>query len=342
MNTQKLSDLGERRILSEIIPKYAFSTGDDCSVTPMGGGYLVATTDPVPRPAAHVIAGETDPFWLGWLLVTINASDIAASGAKPQAFLAAFDMPRDWPVADLESLMSGVQESCAANGLSYTGGNIREAEKLSAVGVALGFCEKEPLTRRGAKVGHKAFVFGNSGRFWSDVLDFRAGKAIDKDRSPLFRPVSQAEAMYKLHANGLVACAMDTSDGLAPTLEELAKKNDLGISIQTKRIRDQSKGLTSLERAERLWMGWGDWTVVAAIDPSNADALREVMRAESIVGYEIGEFVNTTQGVELHDGGSTTKLDRLESERFAPDSWFHLGIEAYERMLRSLTLPPSA
>ena len=78
---------------------------------------------------------------------------------------------------------------------------------------------------------------------------------------------------------------------------------------------------------------------IAAIDPSKSDALREVMMTEGIVGCEIGEFVETTKGVELRDGDTTVHLGRLESERFAPDSWFHLGIEAYEEMLRSLTLP---
>ena len=86
----------------------------------MGGGYLVATIDPVPQPAAQVIAGETDPFWMVWLLVTINASDIAASGARPEAFLAAFDMPRDWPIADLDRLMLGVKKNHARPMVSRT------------------------------------------------------------------------------------------------------------------------------------------------------------------------------------------------------------------------------
>ncbi|MGB7243807.1 MAG: AIR synthase related protein, partial [Sulfitobacter sp.] len=288
MGILKLSDLGERRILDEIIPKYASGTGDDCSVTPLGGGYLVATTDPVPQPAAHVIAGETDPFWLGWLLVTINASDIAASGARPETFLAAFDMPRDWPVEDLERLMSGVKKACEANGLSYSGGNIRESEKLSAVGVALGYSELKPLTRTGAVSGNKVFVFGQSGRFWSDVLELRSGSSIDKNESPLYRPLSQAMAMYKLHERGLLSCAMDTSDGLAPTLEELANKNRLGISVDTRKIRERSKDLSSIERAERLWMGWGDWTVVAAVDASSVDALNDLVKSEGIPGCEIG------------------------------------------------------
>lgn len=339
MSILKLSDLGERRILSEIIPKYADGTGDDCSTYPMGGGYLVATTDPVPTPAAHVIAKETDPFWYGWLLVTINASDIAASGARPETFLAAFDMPRDWPVADLERLMFGVKSSCKENGLSYTGGNIREAEKLSAVGVALGFSDKVPLTRTGAKVGHKLFVFGRSGLFWSDVLDFRSGILTDKERSPLYRPISQAKSMYKLHEKGFIVCAMDTSDGLAPTLEELAAKNRLGISVDTNRIRKNSKGLTSIERAERLWMGWGDWTVVAAVSADAVEDLCEFCISENILGVEIGEFSDSFQGVELRDADRAIELGRLESERFAADSWFHLGVDAYEAMLRGLALP---
>lgn len=235
--------------------------------------------------------------------------------------------------------MLGIKESCEANGLSYTGGNIREADKLSAVGVALGFSHKNPLTRSGAKAGHKLYVFGKSGRFWSDVLEFRAGRAVDRGRSPLFCPVSQAKNMYLLHERDLVVCAMDTSDGLAPTLEELAKKNNLGILIQTKQIRRQSNDLTALERPERLWMGWGDWTVVAAIKPECIIELHEMMNAEGIIGCEIGEFVDTAQGVQLRDAGSSVVLGRLESERFAPDSWFHLGVEAYEEMLRNTALP---
>ena len=339
MDFLKLSDLGERKILHEIIPRYSTCTGDDCSVMSMPGGYVVATTDPVPIPAAQVIAGDTDPYWLGWLLVTINASDIAASGARPETFLAAFDMPRDWPVADFERVMSGVKESCEANGLSYTGGNLREAKDLSAVGVAVGFSERMPLTRAGSKSGDKLFVFGHPGLFWSDVLKFQSGMKIDKNGSPLYRPVSQANSMYKLHDSGLIVCAMDTSDGLAPTLEELAKKNCLGISIDTDRIRKSSESLTSTERSERLWMGWGDWTVVASVKSEAESAVRAHCIKENIRGVKIGSFTDKFEGVELRNGANAIKLGRLESERFASDSWFHLGVGEYQRMLREFALP---
>ncbi len=297
------------------------------------------TTDPVPTPAAQAIAEDEDPYWMGWLLVTINASDIAASGAQPEAFLAALDLPRDWPVALLERLMLGIKESCAANGLSYVGGNIREAKSVAAVGTAFGFCRKPPLTRIGAKAGTKIVVLGRPGLFWSDVIDLRAGDNINKKNSPLFRPISQTEIMSKLHDQDLIACAMDTSDGLAPSLEELAKKNGIGISVDLERVRSCSGGLTTRERVERLWMGWGDWTVLAGVHSDNTYEVEQVVEENGFTANIIGEFTGTFQGVTLRDGGKSVKLGRLESERFAEDSWFHLGIGAYEDMLRNLSLP---
>lgn len=339
MSGLMLSDIGERRLLEEIIPKYADGTGDDCAVLSVGAGYLVATTDPAPTPAAAVIAGDNDPYWMGWLLVTINASDIAASGAKPEIFLAAFDLPRDWPVESLERLMSGVRDSCVANGLKYAGGNIREADKVNALGTAIGFCTKEPLNRTGARSGTKVFVFGKSGSFWSDVVRHRSGHTIDKGKSPLFRPVSQAGVIHDLHARSLLTCAMDTSDGLAPTLEELAAKNRLGIKIDLEKIRMNSQQLTSAERAERLWLGWGDWTVVAGVEAESVEALNELISKEGYAAVEIGKFMDSYEGVMLQDGVREMKLGRLESERFAKDSWFLLGVEAYEKMLREMPLP---
>lgn len=339
MSEVLLSDVGERRLLKEIIPKYAVGTGDDCAILKVRLGYTVATTDPVPRPAASVIAGDDDPYWMGWLLVTINASDIAASGAEPEIFLAAFDLPRDWPVSSLERLMAGVRDSCQANGLTYSGGNIREGEKLAAVGSAIGHSVAKPLTRIGARADSRVVVFGNSGRFWSDASRHRAGHVLDKLASPIFSPVSQSRIIHALHSRGLLACAMDTSDGLAPSLEELAAKNGLGIEVDLEKVRTNSSGLVTGAGAERLWFGWGDWTVVAAVHTEALKDLQTFIGQQGYVGHDIGRFSDVSNGVVLVDGARRIKMGRLESERFAKDSWFHLGVEAYERSLLDFPLP---
>lgn len=339
MVTTTLGELGERRILREIIPRFARSSGDDCAAITSGAGTVVMTTDPAPAPAAAIIGGDSDLFWTGWLLVTINASDIAASGAQPVAFVAALDLPSDLEISKFERLLAGIRDSCEVNGLSYVGGNLREANEVRAVGTAIGRSTIEPLTRRGAVNGDLVVVIGRGGRFWADVERHKSGLSVEKATSPLFSPVSQARHMHFVHAAGLVHCAMDTSDGLAPTLAELALVNDLGIEVNLASMRCVADQQFGGDRVERFWMGWGDWTVVAAVHPGDMHSLSTKIQASGSICTQIGQFVGSPREVILVGKDGRLPMGRLESERFAKDSWFALGVEEYRRRLLSFPLP---
>jgi thiamine-monophosphate kinase len=102
---QILRDLGEREILRAIVPKFCQSAGDDCAIISLSGMDLVLTTDPVPPPAARVIGNDPDLYWMGWLLVIINCSDLAAAGASPIAFLCAAEAPPNLTVNDFERFL---------------------------------------------------------------------------------------------------------------------------------------------------------------------------------------------------------------------------------------------
>jgi thiamine-monophosphate kinase len=338
MNNQTvLGDLGERRIIQEIIPIYVSGAGSDCATLNPMDGYVVVTTDPVPPPAARVIGMDDDLYWMGWLLVTINASDVAAAGAIPQAFVAALEMPPTLEVAKLHRFLGGIRDSCQANGLAYVGGNLREAPAVGGVGTAIGSSRNPPLTRLGARAGDKLLVIGEGGRFWADVERISRGDLVDKRFSPLFSPVSLSPIIHFLHEEQLLACAMDTSDGLAPTLVELARINGLGLRIQLEAMEKDHVGLC--ERPERLWMGWGDWTVVAAVRPHNLNVARSRLASRKIANSVIGEFTDQDTEVTLEARSSKMPIARLESERFAHDSWFAKGIQEYRRNLLSFPLP---
>ena len=178
------------------IPKYVSAAGDDCAILDPFDGNVVITTDPVPSPAARLIGGDEDLYWMGWLLVTINASDVAASGAVPQAFVAALEMPASLLLDQLHRFLAGIRDSCAANGFAYVGGNLREAPTVGGVGTALGSSKQPPLTRIGARAGDKLIVIGEGGRFWADAERLRLGKVVDRSTSPIFAPVSQARTIH--------------------------------------------------------------------------------------------------------------------------------------------------
>ena len=335
----RLGEMGERRLLRDVIPRFTDGTGHDCAAFEVKGKYCAVTTDPVPTPVAWSVGGAKDLYWLGWLLVTINGSDIAASGAQPHSFYAALDLPRDLCLSEFERLLEGIQASCKRSGFKYAGGNIREASTISAVGTAVGFSERQCLTRQGARAGSLVVAIGIGGLFWSDYLEVRSGKCVDKMSSPLFTPIARTTEMARMHAEGYVECAMDASDGLAPTLEELARVNDLDILVDLGAIRKASGALTRLERAERLWMGWGDWLVVVSVGQAEAESFFEAAKLHKIPTTVIGNFLPGDGMVTLRGKTSEIGLERLESERFAEDSWFHRGLDAYEQMLRSLRLP---
>jgi thiamine-monophosphate kinase len=163
---------------------------------------------------------------------------------------------------------------------------------------------------------------------------------IDKSVSPLFSPVSQINAVFALHEAGLLKCAMDTSDGLAPTLEELATVNGVTIDIDVSTLRFESENFADVAaRPERFWFGWGDWTVVTAVSKTMLPDLSRMMGNLSMPWSDVGRVLMGPPGVYLADGTRKIRARRLESERFAPDSWFIQGIDEYTRRLQAFPLP---
>jgi thiamine-monophosphate kinase len=336
-----LLDLGERQILETIIPRFVVGAGDDCASIPLADGELVVTTDPVPPPAAASIGQDDDPFWMGWLLVTINASDLAAAGALPLCFLAAIECEANREVSKFERLLEGIEAACADAELAYVGGNIREAPRLAAVGVALGLCRPHKALRRiGAKEGDTVVSIGQGGVFWRDCLRMLDGKgSIPKEQSPLYKPRSQINLMHRLASKGLVRASMDNSDGLLPTLSELASKNGLGIEVDIDLLTVPDVTPDETPDQSRMWLGWGDWNVIACAPADREGEIVELGRVHGGVVVPIGKMSGQHSGVTLRRGSNAISAPRLESERFARDSWMLKGIGEYVRMLRSVPLP---
>jgi thiamine-monophosphate kinase len=91
--------------------------------------------------------------------------------------------------------------------------------------------------------------------------------------------------------------------------------------------------------AARLWLGWGDWNVLAAVSEEKVD---EAISIGQQVGAEItaiGRFNDAGPKVTLARAGISLSAPRLESERFAADSWFTEGIQGYIDRLLSIEIP---
>lgn len=342
MTEPRLSDLGERCIISELLwPRYGENSphyGDDCAVLPLGahpGSHLVLTTDPCPPPMAGHL-GFSDPFYRGWLLATINLSDLAAAGASPLGLLTSLQLPSDTTVRAFERLLDGIDECCAQAETRVLGGNLKEAANLDVAGTAVGVCDTPPLTRLGAQVGDVVVVLGEFGSFWAGVLGVQRGfLEMDVDE-PLLRnvltPRPKVATGLAARRAGLLTACIDNSDGLYPSLLQLAQASNVRLVVEADPV-GFSDGVTRVARRLdteplRLAMGWGDWQLVGTCAPESLDALGQVVEHTGTELHRLGR-VEDGAGVTAEVAGRSGPLMPLDSQRFAPDSWFSVGLDAY-------------
>jgi thiamine-monophosphate kinase len=145
--------------------------------------------------------------------------------------------------------------------------------------------------------------------------------------------------MEQLNREGLIVAAIDNSDGLLPTLDQLAASNSVGIRLDLDKLIVPTDDVTLGIDPARLWLGWGDWNVIAGVNSSQFERLTAVAATFGTSVHHIGDFIQGSPTVVLKRGIQAQQAHRLESERFARDSWFSEGIDGYIHRLLSLQLP---
>lgn len=347
-----LSDLGEREILARILrPRYhdTVGFGDDCAVligdsTSGPAGDLVATTDSCPSPLVNLL-GEKDPYFTGWLLATINLSDLAAAGATPLGLVVNYTLPGRTTVKDFERLVDGVDACAAAHGTSVVGGDLRDGEPMQLSATAIGRCVAgRRLGRGGAVVGDRLLLIGFPGYLWASALLAGGQAVLPADDASLIRerarrPWAQLEAGQLLAADGLAHAAIDVSDGLYASVRALCEANGLGARMSTavhldpvvERVCRQA-GTSSFSLAQT----WGDWSLLVSVGEQDVDTAVAKLAAASIVARPVGTMVGQEQGITLDVVGGPKLWKGVDQERFSARSWHGADLDRWMEDMLSI------
>ncbi len=242
-------DVVENRRLTrwaELLPRAPGQIGDvhetDAELVPLGDGRLLALT--VDTVAEEIALGlYRDPRTAGRIAVTAALSDLAAVGAEPIGLLLSVTLPPADAEAVQEAVARGVAEASAAAGTFVLGGDTNEGAALSVGCTAAGTVPGDVrLTRMGARPGDLVYVSGPLGlgaaRAAAAMLGEPALQTEDEFRPPCRIPQGRA-------LRGVASAAMDTSDGLLATLDQLARLNGVAIRV----TRDASEILHPAARA---------------------------------------------------------------------------------------------
>ena len=231
-----LSDLGERTAIQRIAAALTKRTnssgiGDDCAAIDIGKEYLLATTDMIYQ-RTHIPARMT-PYEMGWFLVAINLSDIAAKGGTPLGLVLSFGLPKKTTELFLKELTKGADACAVTFGTTIVGGDTKETNEITLCGTAFGTVKKnEFMSRTGACTGDVVAVTGTLGRAGAGyyalkhhILEKRLSKA-------LLEPVPKLKEGRLLAQGHLVTSSMDLSDGLSASLYQLQELNNVGFEIK--------------------------------------------------------------------------------------------------------------
>src|SRR5215218_50465 len=211
----KLSQLGELGLLAEL-ERHGLVKGIENDAAELGQG-LVVTQDALIE-GVHFRLDWLSWRDLGWRAAAVNLSDLAASGATPEALVVTLGLPAEADLSDVVALYEGMSET----GVPVRGGDTSRSERVVLSVTALGHSERVP-GRTGARPGDRLVVTGALGA---------AGAAFRRER--FVRPPLRLDDGREL---ARVAHAMiDVSDGLAVDAGHLAIRSRVRCVIQLERV----------------------------------------------------------------------------------------------------------
>ena len=269
---------------------------------------LVITHDTIAE-GVHFLPSDP-PASVGWKLVAVNLSDLAAKGAKPAGALLSLTIGDDGSWDD--EFLTGVEHACESYGLPLIGGDTvalpDSAPRVLGL-TAIGRPGPKVPSRDGARPGDSLWLVGTLGDAAAGLRQLSEepkahGLLVESYRRPV--PQLGAGQVLAEHANAM----MDVSDGLLLDAARLAQASNGVAEIALDRL-PLSRAFTAergQDRGARLFAATGgdDYALLVAL-PAECDPLILPLPSGTTITH-IGAMTAGSPEVRLFDGVDPIKL----------------------------------
>ena len=231
--------------------------GDDGAVLrPPAGRELVTVIDTMVA-GTHFPAGMNARD-VGYRIVAVNLSDIAAMGAEPRWMTLALTLV-EAEAGWLEEFSAGLYEAAAEWGVLLVGGDTTRGDQLVvSVQMSGDLAPGTGLYRSGAQIDDTIFVTGTLGDAAAGLQRLSAGDSESYLARRFARPKARVSVGKALA--GIAHAAIDVSDGLVADLSRILEASDAGAELDLRRLPLSAELIESVgrEQALRYAMGGGD------------------------------------------------------------------------------------
>lgn len=321
----KLTDLGERKaiqIISKILSKgdAVVGIGDDCAAFEFEKKYLLVTTDMISQ-KTHIPKKMT-AFQIGWFIVAINLSDIAAKGGMPLGLVLSFGLPKESSETFLKDLAKGANACAITYDTTIVGGDTKESSDITICGTAFGIVKKgEFMPRIGANPGNVIAVTGTIGKAGAGHYNLK-NKIIENNISKVFlEPLPKLKEGRMLAKQKSVTSCMDISDGLSSSLYQLQELNNVGFEIDmsslpiSQELIRLHKKKSDLNINDILLHSGGDYELLITIPSLKFEKVKKALNKKNMSLTAIGK-VTRKKEIIIKDGNIKKTLENKGYEHF--------------------------
>jgi len=323
------SRLGERKIIKilqshlDAMPKMPVPFGDDVSAYDLGNGKLaVLKTD--------MLVGLTD-VPLGMSLwhaarkaVVMNISDFAAKGVKPLALLVSLGLPASISREEVEEIGRGLNAGAREYGAYVIGGDTGESTDLIISISLFGLAKKKNLVlRSGARPDDIVAVTGSFGKTAAG-LKILLGKAKSTETlrrsliESVLMPHARLEDGLALSLSRATSASIDSSDGLAWSLHEIARTSKVGFLIDKLPVAEEAirfATLNGLDASDLALYGGEEYEIVVTVKSKFWEKAEKAVEDAGGKLIRIGKVTEERQ-VLLKTEGKTRAIEPRGYEHF--------------------------
>lgn len=286
-----MTRLSEKDVIAIFSSALGIADLDDVAAIPFGKKALAFKCD--------MLVGMTDvpeqmsPRQAARKSVVACASDLAAKGAKPLAAMVSLGLPRGITRGYVEELARGFQIASEEFGVKIVGGDTNEASDLVIDCSMIGLADRIP-PRSGAKPGDTVVMSGLFGYPASGLAILMGGaratgqfrrNAVDSVLEP--RPRQDFAILAPLFS-----ASIDSSDGLATSLYEIAAQSRVDIHIDYEKVRaagvDEFAQANGIDPQNLVFFGGEEYEVVATIPEKSLAKARALAKKAGIALHEVG------------------------------------------------------